>query len=91
MGCQPYQGAGYLDVTNPEIHKMYEEFYHAKLPLHVGYKIPQMYDAALNVSGYAVEGFADADATQLRLSELLAACPKLTLLVTSSAPLHHLP
>ena len=48
MGCQPYQGAGYLDVTNPEIHKMYEEFYHAKLPLHVGYKIPQMYDAALN-------------------------------------------
>lgn len=48
MGCQPYQGAGYLDVTNPEIHKMYEEFYQAKLPLHVGYKIPQMYDAALN-------------------------------------------
>lgn len=48
MGCQPYQGAGYLDVTNPEIHKMYEEFYHAKLPLHVGYKIPQMYEAALN-------------------------------------------
>ena len=48
MGCQPYQGAGYLDVTNPEIHKMYEEFYQAKLPLHIGYKIPQMYDAALN-------------------------------------------
>lgn len=48
MGCQPYQGAGYLDVTNPEIHKMYEEFYHAKLPLHPGLKIPQMYDAALN-------------------------------------------
>src|SRR4029079_9264034 len=34
-----------------------------------------MYDAALNVSGYAVEGFADADATQLRLSELLAHLP----------------
>ncbi|HJW28251.1 MAG TPA: molybdopterin-dependent oxidoreductase, partial [Saprospiraceae bacterium] len=48
MGCQPYQGAGYLDVTNPEIHNMYEDFYHAKLPLHVGYKIPQMYDAAIN-------------------------------------------
>ena len=48
MGCQPYQGAGYLDVTDPAIHKMYEEFYHAKLPLHVGYKIPQMYEAALN-------------------------------------------
>ncbi len=48
MGCQPHQGAGYLDVTKPEIHSMYEEFYHAKLPLHVGYKIPQMYDAALD-------------------------------------------
>ena len=48
MGCQPHQGAGYLDVTKPEIHSMYEEFYHAKLTLHVGYKIPQMYDAALD-------------------------------------------
>ena len=48
MGCQPHQGAGYLDVTNPEYHKLYEEFYQAKLPIHVGYKIPQMYDAALN-------------------------------------------
>lgn len=47
MGCQPYQGAGYLDVTNPEIHKMYEEFYGAKLPDYAGLKIPQMYDAAL--------------------------------------------
>ena len=48
MGCQPYQGAGYLDVTLPENHKMYEEFYGVKLPLHVGYKIPQMYEASLN-------------------------------------------
>jgi len=48
MGCQPHQGAGYLDVTQPDIHSMYEDFYHAKLPMHVGYKIPQMYDAALN-------------------------------------------
>jgi (1->4)-alpha-D-glucan 1-alpha-D-glucosylmutase len=29
----------------------------------------------LNVSGYAVEGFADADATQVRLSDLLAHLP----------------
>jgi len=48
MGCQPHQGAGYLDVTLPENHRLYEDFYHAKLPLHAGYKIPQMYDAALN-------------------------------------------
>lgn len=48
MGCQPHQGAGYLDVTNTEFHNLYEDFYHAKLPLHIGYKIPQMYDAAIN-------------------------------------------
>jgi formate dehydrogenase major subunit len=47
MGCQPHQGAGYMDVTNPEYHSKYELFYNAKLPLHIGYKIPQMYDAAI--------------------------------------------
>jgi formate dehydrogenase major subunit len=47
MGCQPHQGAGYYDVTKPEYHQMYEEFYGVKLPDYVGYKIPQMYDAAL--------------------------------------------
>ena len=36
---------------------------------------PENYDAALDVGGYAVEGFADADATQLRLSDLLAHLP----------------
>ena len=36
---------------------------------------PESYDAALNVSGYAVEGFADADASQLRLSDLLGHLP----------------
>ncbi|MBL0183205.1 MAG: formate dehydrogenase subunit alpha [Chitinophagaceae bacterium] len=48
MGCQPYQGAGYFDITIPENHKMYEQFYGVKLPIHVGYKIPQMYEASLN-------------------------------------------
>lgn len=47
MGVQPHQGAGYLDVTNPEYIKKYEEFYNCKLPNYVGYKIPQMYDAAI--------------------------------------------
>jgi (1->4)-alpha-D-glucan 1-alpha-D-glucosylmutase len=36
---------------------------------------PEAYDAALNVSGYSVEGFADADATQLRLSDLFTHLP----------------
>ncbi|MGH9697369.1 MAG: malto-oligosyltrehalose synthase, partial [Bryobacteraceae bacterium] len=35
----------------------------------------ESYDAALNVSGYSVEGFADADATQLRLSNLFTHVP----------------
>ncbi len=47
MGVQPHQGAGYLDVTKPEVHQKYEQFYGAKLPLHVGFKIPEMFDAAL--------------------------------------------
>ena len=48
MGCQPHQGAGYLDVTDPGNHRKYEEFYGVKLPSHIGYKIPQMYDAAID-------------------------------------------
>lgn len=45
MGCQPHQGAGYLDVK--EYHERYENFYGVKLPDYNGLKIPQMYDAAL--------------------------------------------
>ncbi len=48
MGCQPHQGAGYFDVSDPVYHKKYEEFYNAKLPNYSGWKIPQMYDAALD-------------------------------------------
>jgi (1->4)-alpha-D-glucan 1-alpha-D-glucosylmutase len=36
---------------------------------------PESFDATVDVGGYAVEGFADADATQLRLSDLLAHLP----------------
>lgn len=47
MGVQPHQGAGYLDVTDPMYHERYETFYGVTLPSHVGYKIPEMFDAAL--------------------------------------------
>ncbi len=48
MGAQPHQGAGYFDVTQPDIIARYEEFYGGvKLPAHAGLKIPDMYDAAL--------------------------------------------
>lgn len=48
MGVQPHQGAGYLDVTNEEVNKKYNEFYGVEVPKHIGYKIPEMFDAALN-------------------------------------------
>lgn len=48
MGVQPYQGAGYFDVTNPDVNRMYNEFYGATLPLEIGLTIPQMYNAALD-------------------------------------------
>ena len=47
MGCQPHQGAGYLQVNDPAMHQLYEEFYGVTLSDQIGWKIPQMYDAAL--------------------------------------------
>ncbi len=47
MGAQPHQGAGYLDVTNPEINNKYIDFYKRDVPSHIGYKIPEMFDAAI--------------------------------------------
>lgn len=48
MGCQPHQGAGYLDVTDPKIHEQYEKFYGMPLSIENGYKIPQMFNAAVD-------------------------------------------
>ena len=53
----------------------------------------EAYDAALNVSGYSVEGFADADATQLRVSDLFTHVPATVLkakVVGASKPLKRL-
>lgn len=46
MGAQPHQGAGYLDVTDPEMQARYEDYYGAKVSNKVGYKIPEMFEAA---------------------------------------------
>jgi formate dehydrogenase major subunit len=48
MGAQPHQGAGYLDVTDPEMNQRYNTFYGKEVPSHVGYKIPEMFDAAIS-------------------------------------------
>jgi formate dehydrogenase major subunit len=47
MGVQPHQGAGYMDVTKPEVNKKYNEFYGVPVPSEIGFKIPEMFDAAL--------------------------------------------
>jgi formate dehydrogenase major subunit len=47
MGVQPHQGAGYLDITKDDVNKKYNEFYGVDVPKHIGYKIPEMFDAAL--------------------------------------------
>lgn len=47
MGCQPHQGAGYLDLKDKQVQALYDEFYKTVLPKEIGYKIPQMYDAAI--------------------------------------------
>ena len=48
MGCQPHQGAGYLEVDDPEVHRHYEAFYGVKLSEEAGWKIPEMFDAAID-------------------------------------------
>ncbi|OUR91138.1 formate dehydrogenase subunit alpha [Flavobacteriales bacterium 34_180_T64] len=47
MGVQPHQGAGYFDVTDEEVNKKYNKFYGVDVPKMIGYKIPEMFDAAL--------------------------------------------
>ena len=47
MGVQPHQGAGYLAVDDPKNHSLFQDFYGVDLPLHEGYKIPEMFDAAI--------------------------------------------
>ena len=48
MGAQPHQGAGYLDVTKSDVNAKYRTFYGSDIvPDHIGYKIPEMFDAAI--------------------------------------------
>jgi formate dehydrogenase major subunit len=48
MGCQPHQGAGYFEVNDPGVHRRYEEFYGVKLNEEPGWKIPEMFEAAID-------------------------------------------
>jgi len=57
MGCQPHQGAGYFPVDELDNIKYYQEHYQinedsivniSQWPTEVGYKIPEMFNAALS-------------------------------------------
>lgn len=48
MGCQPHQGAGYLPVDVEENHQYYQAHYQSDMPKDIGYKIPEMFNAALD-------------------------------------------
>jgi formate dehydrogenase major subunit len=46
MGVQPHQGAGYLDVRDPEVRAHYARVYGREVPGEVGLRIPEMFAAA---------------------------------------------
>ena len=48
MGVQPHQGAGYMDITQPEVIEQYHQFYGVPMPTEIGFKIPEMFDAAMS-------------------------------------------
>jgi len=56
MGCQPHQGAGYFPIENDDNIKYYQDHYQitdhsmvnlSQWPTKIGYKIPEMFNAAL--------------------------------------------
>ena len=82
MGCQPHQGAGYLNSYDPEINKLYESFYGRKIPIGKGLKIPEMYDASIagNLKAMWLMG-EDLVQTDPNTSVVIAAMKNLELLV----------
>lgn len=82
MGCQPHQGAGYLDSYDPEINKLYESFYGRKIPMGKGLKIPEMYDSSIagNLKAMWLMG-EDLVQTDPNTSVVIAAMKNLELLV----------
>jgi len=48
MGCQPHQGAGYLDVTLEQSQQHYQSHYQVHSPKNAGLKIPEMFDSAIS-------------------------------------------
>ena len=83
MGAQPHQGAGYMDVTDPEMNSRYNAYYGvSEVPSHVGYKIPEMFDAAItgDLKAMWIIG-EDVVQTDPNTNKVIAAMDNLELLV----------
>ena len=82
MGCQPHQGAGYLNSYDPEINKQYEAFYKTKIPMGKGYKIPEMFEASIDGKLKALWLMGeDVVQTDPNTNKVIAAMENLELLV----------
>ncbi len=82
MGVQPHQGAGYLDVTVAENLAHYAKQYGVPVPSAKGYKIPEMFDAALEgkLKALWIMG-EDVAQTDPNTTKVVAACESLELLI----------
>ncbi|MFN3876532.1 MAG: molybdopterin oxidoreductase family protein, partial [Flavobacteriales bacterium] len=96
MGCQPHQGAGYLAVDDPACARLYSDFYGVEVPSHVGWKIPQMYEAAIAGKLRAMwvigEDMAQTDPNTRHVRKALGALELLVvqeLFMTETAKLAH--
>ncbi|MBC7382018.1 MAG: formate dehydrogenase subunit alpha [Bacteroidia bacterium] len=82
MGCQPHQGAGYMNAYDPEINKEYEAFYKRKIPLGIGLKIPEMFNASIDGKLKALWLMGeDVVQTDPNTNKVIAAMANLELLV----------
>ena len=82
MGCQPHQGAGYMNSYDPEVNKLYEAFYKTKIPFSKGLKIPEMFEASIegNLKALWLMG-EDVVQTDPNTNKVIAAMENLELLV----------
>jgi len=84
MGAQPHQGAGYLDITDPEMNQRYNAFYGTEVPSHIGYKIPEMFNEAIsgNLKALWIIG-EDVVQTDPNTQKVIKALSNLDMLVVS--------
>lgn len=82
MGCQPHQGAGYMDVSQPQYQEYYARAYGVEHPTSKGKKIPEMFDAMLDGSMKALWVLGeDIAQTDPNTKHVIAALSELELLV----------